>query len=336
MNGAAILVTGGSGFLGTHVCRELAAKGMPVVDFSSHPPAPANQRIIGAFTVTHIDGETRDAAHLQDCLRTLGVSTIVHMAAINGEDAARRNPELAISVNVLGTANVLAAAAATGVKRVVYIGSGTQYGPTNDLRSINEDACSRPEGIYASTKHAAECIAAAAARLSGIEFVSLRVSAPYGPLETIDPSPMHVRFWIDAALCGREIHLDGADHPRDLTYVDDTAAGIVAAALAPRLASPVINIASGVTIRMGSVVSALRQLVNGARISLKPGNLCTDDPRIAASVRGPLAITRARNELGFEPKIGLVEGIARYVAWIRAESRFSKGGSLSNIRAVDH
>lgn len=247
------------------------------------------------------------------------------MAALNGEDAARRDPALAIAVNVVGTATVLSAAAATGIKRVVYIGSGTQYGPSNDLRSINEEACSRPHGLYASTKQAAECIATAAARLSGIEFVSLRVSAPYGPLETINPSPMHVRFWIDAALCGKEIRLDGADHPRDLTYVDDTAAGIVAAALAPRLASSVINIASGEMVRMGTVVSAVQQLVGGARISLGPGHLCSDDPRVAGSIRGPLSIERARNELGFEPKIGLAEGIARYLAWVRAESRFAAG-----------
>jgi UDP-N-acetylglucosamine/UDP-N-acetyl-alpha-D-glucosaminouronate 4-epimerase len=315
-------VTGGSGFLGTHVCRGFAAKGIPVADFSPRPPAAANRRFLGTLAVTHIDGDTRDGDHLQACLHSLGVSTVIHMAAVNGEDAARRDPALAIAVNVLGTATVLSAAAATGVKRVVYIGSGTQYGPSNDLRSINEDTCSRPHGLYASTKQAAECIATAAARLSGIEFVSLRVSAPYGPLETVNPSPMHVRFWIDSALSGKEIRLDGADHPRDLTYVDDTAAGIVAAVLAPRLASSVINIASGETVRMGAVVSAVQQLVNGAHISLGPGHLCSDDPRVAGSIRGPLSIERARNELGFEPKIRLAEGIARYLTWVRAESRF--------------
>ncbi|QGP90991.1 GDP-L-fucose synthase [Neomoorella glycerini] len=314
-----VLVTGGSGFLGTHIVKALAEAGEEVINYSPSgfsEPAMAYLADL-ASRIHYVEGDVLDAGQFGRTLKSYQVECIVHAAAINGEPAARRCPERTLASNVMGTANVLTQAALARVRRVVYLGSGTQYGPRLDLRPLREEEPARPCGIYATTKQMAEMYGIEYANLFEVEFVSLRISAPYGPLEKIKPSPMHVQFWCRAALEGREVNLaSGGDHPRDFTYVSDTARGVAAACRCEKLRYNIYNISSGRSYTLRELVEVVKRLRPGARLRIGEGFLAGDNPSFRTSLRGPLDISRTRNELGFSPEVDLVTGVNEYLEWL--------------------
>ena len=314
-----ILVTGGSGFIGTHILRCLANAGQDVVSFSLEPPSPDVALWLADVSsqIRFVQGDIRDAEKLSGILGSDAYTCIIHCAAVNGEPAARADPKTAVEVNVVGTASVLSAAIGKNIRRVVYLGSGTQYGPRPDLKPVAETAPAQPAGIYATSKQMAEMYGHAFADLTELEFVAVRVSAPYGPFEVIEPSPMHVRYWCDAASEDRPIVLEkGAGHPRDFTFVEDTAAGVVAICLADDVRSPVVNISTGTLYTLQDLVNVMRRLRPNGRWQAGPGFLDDGDPRTATSLRGPLDIRLAREEYGFSPQVDLHDGVGRYLTWL--------------------
>jgi UDP-glucose 4-epimerase len=326
-----IFVTGGSGFIGTHILRHLVNAGQDVVSFSLEPPSPGVALCLADFSsqIRFVQGDIQDSDKLSEIFGSNEFSCIIHCAAVNGEPAARANPKRAVEVNVAGTASVLSAALSKKVRRVIYLGSGTQYGPCPDLKPVAETTPAHPAGIYATSKQMAEMYGHAFADLTGLEFVSVRISAPYGPFEVIEPSPMHVRYWCDAASAGRPIVLErGADHPRDFTFVEDTAAGVIAICLADDVRSPVVNISSGQLYTLQDLVKVMRQLRPNGRWEVGPGLLDDGDPRTASSLRGPLDIQIAREAYDFSPQVDLLDGVSRYLAWLGGDASESAG----NIR----
>lgn len=318
-----VLVTGGSGFVGTHVVRALVEAGAAVVDFSATPPSPTVRRFLGRLdaAVLRIQGDVQDGPALAKVFARHAIGTVVHAGAINGEPNVRAAPERGIRINVAGTATVVARAAAAGVRRVVYIASSSAYGITHgDRTPIPEDTPPSPSGLYPATKIAAELTGAEIARLAGVPFVALRVAAPYGPGEDIVPTPLHVRYWCEAALDGRPVAMEsGGDQVRDFTYAPDTGRAVAIVALARRLRHDLYNVSTGRPTTLGDVVAAVRGAEPGARLSVGPGLLPGHATPGTWSVRGPLDTTRLRRELGFRPRVGLVAGVARYLAWLRRE-----------------
>ena len=315
-----VLVTGGTGFVGLHVLRALAARGERVVSVSTRGALDASGRaLLGdlAERVAFVKAEVTELEALRDTLRDHRVDRIVHGAAITAiGDMERQAPYAAVRVNVGGTATVLEAARLEGVRRVVYLSSATIYGGGDPARPIPEDQPIRPLGIYPITKQAAEALALRYGALFDLDPVVLRISAPYGPLEhpTGGRTLMSTIYgWCRAALAGEPVRLP-TDLERDFTYVADTAEAIVLAAHAARLPERVYNVAFGRNVRFSEALETLRRLAPG--FVVERGNGATD-AFFRDSLRGPLAIERARRDLGWTPRTGLEEGLRAYLDWLR-------------------
>lgn len=314
----AILVTGGTGFVGLHVIAALAQAGEPLVSWSTRGnPAPDAERFLGsaAARVTWVRGDILDLDGLRAAVRTHGVHGIIHGAAVTAiGDSERDKAYQAVRVNVGGTAAALEAGRLEGVSRFLYISSATVYGAGNPGVPLLEETPCAPRGIYAITKHAAEEIVLRYRSLFGLQAAVLRISAPYGPLEQATAgrdllSPLYT--WCHAARCGQRVVIH-KDLERDFTYVRDIANGIRLAWEAPTLQSPVYNLAAGRNVKFSDVLGALAELRPGFTYEITPGG----GGFFEESLRGPLAIGLAAGELGFAPRVGLREGLSEYLAWL--------------------
>ena len=332
----ATLVTGGSGVLGLHVARFLAAAGEMVVAYSTSGAPEHAGLVLGdaAARVTFVKGNILDFDRLQKVADEFGVTGIVHTAALTGEAQARAHSHQVFTVNVAGTSNVLELARAKQMRRVVYIGSASEYGRRADLRPIKEDEAS-PEGMYAETKYLGHRLGQRYRALFGLDVVTARISSCYGPNTRFNPFRKLVGNTLIAHLCravafGEPVALDGGgDYPRDWTYVADTARGVCLAyrAQAPRHAT--YNISSGRSYKLTEVVDALRRAEPGARVTAGPGTW-EDDPFQAANLRGPLDIGRAAADLGYLPQYDLETGLRETVAWWRG-TRAAAGAGVKFV-----
>lgn len=315
-----VLVTGGTGFVGTHLVAQLVELGESVLalsvegeldDVSRDLVGPARDR------VTCVKGDILDLDGLCTVMNQHGVDRVIHGAAVTAiGDLERKTARQAAVVNVGGTATILEAARLTQVERFVQLSSASVYGPTDPDLPVDEDSPLEPLGIYGITKRAGEDLVRRYVELFGIDGIILRLSAPYGPLEKPNPvrtvmSP--VFHWCRAALNGDEVELTD-NLVRDLTYVSDTARCVV---LASRKATPgyrVYNASYGENLRFSDILQSLTRIRPGFRFRVKAtggGASFFKD-----SLRGPLSMKRAREDLGFAPQYDIEHGLGRYLDWL--------------------
>ena len=315
-----VLVTGGTGFVGTHVVAQLAELGQSVLALSAEGELDdASRDFLGPAweRVACVKGDVLDLDALRRAMDRYDVDQVIHGAAITAigdlePEAARQ----AAVVNVGGTATVLEAARLAGVKRFVHLSSASVYGATDPDVPLQEDAALAPRGIYGITKRAAEDVARRYFELFAMKGAILRLSAPYGPLER--PNPLRtvmspVFHWCRAALNGEEVEL-ADDLVRDLTYVSDTARCVVLAFLEPDLKHQVYNASCGENLRFSDILAALARVRPGFRFRLKEGG--TLSAFFRDSLRGPLSMKRARENLGFTPQYDIETGLGRYLEWL--------------------
>lgn len=318
-----VLVTGASGVVGVHAARALAESGERVVAFSTSGRTQVTDSLLApvAAQVTHVIGDVRDREAVSRALRDHAVTAIVHAAGLTGEAQARARTLDVVEVNVMGTANVLEAARQNDVRRIVYLGSSAEYGRRPDLEPIAEDETD-PEGMYAETKHLGYRLARRFRVLFDLEAVTCRVNSVYGPGTRFNQYRGLVGNTLVAHLClaaarGKSVHLGGGgDYPRGWTHAADVAEGIRRIIAHPEPPRDVYNLASGRVYTVREVVDALLFVEPNARITVGDG-AWEEDPFQAANLRGPLDISRAREDLGFEPAVSLEEGLAAYVDWWR-------------------
>ena len=315
-----ILVTGGTGFVGIHVVARLAELGEPVVALSAEGEldgpsrdflGPARER------VACVRGDVLDLDTLRAVMDRHGVDRVIHGAAVTAigdlePEAARQ----AAVVNVGGAATVLEAARLAAVRRFVHLSSASVYGATDPDLPLEEDAALAPRGIYGITKRAGEEVVRRYFELFGMEGAIVRLSAPYGPLER--PNPLRtvmspVFRWCRAALKGEEVEL-ADDLARDLTYVSDTARCVVLAFLKTDLKHQVYNASCGENLRFSDILAALARIRPGFRFRLKEGGNLS--PFFRDSLRGPLSMKRAKEDLGFVPQYDIESGLSRYLEWL--------------------
>lgn len=186
----ATLVTGGTGFVGANIVRELAARGHDVVSFD----IMADDALVHAFIgdlrsrVTFVTGDILDIQALETLGRDHSFEKIVHAAVftVNRTSLETARSKDILDINLSGTGNLLEFARVGGVQRFVYVSSGAAYGLTRDPdQTYNEDDPARPDNLYGITKYASECLARRYGELHGFSTVSLRVSTPYGPMERV-------------------------------------------------------------------------------------------------------------------------------------------------------
>ena len=309
--------------LGLHVVRALGARGKNVLAYSASGAPPCADAVLGSLAprVTFVQGNILDLDHLHRTAERFGVVGVVHTAAMTPEAYARAHPHETFSVNVGGTANVLEVARLTNMRRVIYIGSASEYGRRPDLRPIGEDEIN-VEGLYAETKHQGHRLGQRYREIFGVDVLSVRVSSVYGPNTRFSEFRGLVGNTLIAHLCravafGEAVTLDGGgDYPRDWTYVGDAARGIFLAydANAPR--HTVYNIASGRHHTVAEVIDAIRRIEPHAKLRAESGRW-DDDPLQARNLRGPLDISRACHDLGYAPSYALEDGLREYIKWWR-------------------
>jgi nucleoside-diphosphate-sugar epimerase len=308
------LVTGGAGFIGSHLAEALLKRGDAVVvvdNLSSGKQENLDhlKSLGGRFRV--LIGDVSDPGVARESVK--GVNAVYHQAAQGSVPKSVEDPRSAHVANVNGTVEMLIAAKDAGIRRFVVAASSSAYGETPELPK-RESIVPSPLSPYAVTKLAQEQYAQAFAASYGMETVSLRYFNVYGPKQ--DPSSQYAAVipkFFDSFLKGEAPPVFGdGEQTRDFTYVGDVVAANLAAADMKGAAGQVFNIAGGKRISVNELARIIAKLVGS---DLKPRYL----PPRAGDIRDSLAdISLARKHLGFEPRVELEEGLRRCYEWYRS------------------
>jgi UDP-N-acetylglucosamine/UDP-N-acetyl-alpha-D-glucosaminouronate 4-epimerase len=306
---ATYLVTGGAGFIGSHLVEELVRRGerVRVVDNLS---TGKRHNIAPLPSVEFVEG---DLADLEVARRTVaGIDYVLHQAAIPSVPRSVQDPITSNRANIDGSLNILVAARDAGVKRLVYAGSSSAYGDIPTLPKI-ETMPTAPLSPYALQKLVAEQYCQMFTRLYGLETVTIRYFNVFGPRQ--DPSSPYsgvISLFISALCEGRQptIYGDG-EHTRDFTYVANVVDGVLRACSAPGASGEVINVATGGRISLNTLFKTICDLV---KASVEP---IYAPPRPGDVKDSQADISKARRVLGYEPIVSFEEGLARTVAWYR-------------------
>jgi nucleoside-diphosphate-sugar epimerase len=297
------LVTGGAGFIGSHIVDLLMKLGHEVTvldDFSSGRRENLS-RHLGDPRFRLVRGDVRDPAAVRSCVE--GADWVIHEAAMVSVQRSMEDPELTMDVNVAGTRTVLEECAAAGVRRFVFASSCAVYGSPEKI-PVGEDARPDPLSPYARSKLEAEGICMEFHRDEGVPVVCLRYFNVYGPRQAGgDYAGVIVRF-IERLRSGLppQIYGDG-NQTRDFVHVSDVARATVLALEREEAVGSVINVGTG---RETSVNELCEMLMRISGTLLRPERL---PPRPGEVRRSCADISRARRILGFEPRVGIEDGV---------------------------
>jgi nucleoside-diphosphate-sugar epimerase len=307
---ASYLVTGGAGFIGSHLAEELLRRGhrVRVVD-SLITGKRANLAAIPA--AEFVEGDLADADVAAKA--TAGMDYVLHQAAIPSVPRSVDDPATTNRANITATLNILVAARAAGVKRLVYAGSSAAYGDTPTLPK-HEEMPTRPLSPYALQKLVGEQYCQMFTQLYRFPTVTTRYFNVFGPRQ--DPGSPYsgvISLFATAVLAGQTpiIHGDG-EQTRDFTYIANVVDGVLRACEAPNVAGEVINVATGQRTSLNELLRVLNRLVN---VNVRP----TYKETRAGDVRDSQAdISKAKALLGYEPTVSLEDGLRHTLEWCRA------------------
>lgn len=313
-----VLITG-SGLVGSQIARLLVEAGDAPVLFDRAPERDALSHIVDPGRLSLVQGDVLNQLDLVRVLQAERITHIIHTAANPLLTVgAQRHPASAIEVNIMGTVNILEAARAFGVERVVFTSSAVlaHYLEGGEDRGDRrkEEAYPRPSTFYAVSKQAAENLGLGYARWFGLDFVAVRYAAVVGPWRGRGggggPSQTF-RELVERSLAGQVVGL--RRRRMEWLYSKDAAAAAVLALRAKDLASRVFNVGSGQVVAAEDVAAAVTRAIPGARIRLDP----PDPAAPLADTEHPLDLSRARAELGYAPRYDLEAAVADYVGWYR-------------------
>jgi len=306
-----VLVTGGAGFIGSHLVEALANARERVVVFDNFTTG-SRDNLAASMRVDIIEGDVRDLDSLRRA--TEGVGVVFHLAAVSAVAPSVKDPLTSNAVNVTGTLDVLIAARDAGVRRVVFASSAAVYG-SNPWVPKTETHLPEPLSPYAATKLAGEVYCRVFSRIYGLETVTLRLFNVYGPRQNpaSEDSGVVTRFLARLAT-GQPPIIDGdGEQSRDLVYVGDVVGAFLRSREAPAANGEVLNIGSGRSTTINELAETLAGIAAPDRI-LHP----IHRPERAGDVHHSCAdITKARQVLEYAPAVELADGLARTHAWWR-------------------
>ncbi|MCZ6598812.1 MAG: SDR family oxidoreductase [Planctomycetota bacterium] len=311
------LVTGGAGFIGSHIATALTERGdrVRVLDnlTTGRVENLAHLEVGGLGSgapVELLEGDIRDPEAARAGCR--GAAGVFHEAAMVSVPRSVEEPELSYDVNAIGTLRVLEAARAEGIERVVYAASSSAYGDSPTLPK-HEDMPSVPRSPYAAAKLAGEHILAVWGRVYGMRTVSLRYFNIFGPRQADDsPYTGVIAIFSRALLLGGEAKIFGdGEQSRDFTFVENAVQANLLAMEADVEPGEVLNVGAGEQVSITALFERMRELCGS---SLE----ASYEPPRAGDVRDSLAsLDKSRRLLGYEPRVGWGEGLERTVAWYR-------------------
>ncbi len=317
-----ILVTGGAGFIGSHVVERLLKLGRSVICLDNFDPFYDPQikrrnlewaRPHPAFTL--MEGDIRDQGLLKDLFARHEIHQVFHAAAKAGVRPSLQDPFIYEEVNVRGTINLLACAVQKGVKNFVFASSSSVYGANTKVPFSEQDAVDQPISPYAATKKSCELLCYTYHHLYGLPVTCLRFFTVYGPRQRPE---MAIHKFTRLMSEGEAIPVygDGTSR-RDYTYIDDAVEAVLKA-LEKELAFEVINIGEAKTVSLLELVALLEERLGKKahleRLALQPG----DVPETWADLK------KARRLLDYVPRTAIRIGIQKFVEWYNSKERRGK------------
>jgi len=334
-----ILVTGGSGFIGTYVIKHLIEAGYGIVSFDLYKPEPS---IPSGWLVKEIEdqftfvrGDITDFYGLMRAAKEYNIGGIVHTGALTDVELLKDSPTLSLRINTGGTVNVLEAARILKMTKVIMISSiavyaPKQYEPMDEEHPVHLPSQGPALSSYSSSKLAAEAFGLHYWAELGVPFMAIRCSGVYGFGMKY---PMYIKTMLENALEKKPTVFEtGGDASRDFVYVKDVAVAVKLALQSreDRLHNRIFNIAYGGPLTTGlQLAEAVKEILPGPEIRIGRG-LSEFEAKIERS-RGKLSIQKARDELGYEPRFDLRGGIREYIDLYRAYQRDQEGTIVKKI-----
>ena len=310
-----ILVTGGAGFIGSHLCEFWLRRGHQIAIIDNLDPFydPALKRAnleeirsAGCFEFSETD--LRDASRLRQVVTEFRPEAVAHLAARAGVRPSLLEPELYVATNVLGTVNLFEACHAAGVRRFIFGSSSSVYGRYNRLPFSEDDPIAKPLSVYAATKAAGEALAFAYWHLHQTSVVVLRIFTVFGPRQRPD---LAIRKFASLIEEGKELPIFGdGSIQRDYTYVDDVVAAFDRALEVP-CGFEIFNLGNSRTIRLDYMVETLEKALGKKALRRH----CPPQPGDMDITYADL--TKSRKVLGYNPQVPFEEGVQRFVQWFR-------------------
>jgi UDP-glucuronate 4-epimerase len=307
-----VLVTGGAGFIGSHVCAQLAIEGYEVSaldDFNDYYDPQIKRANIAALGTGLVlrEGDIRNARFVQDVMSEGKFESIIHLAARAGVRPSLIDPMLYIETNIVGTQNLLDAAHKNGVSKFVFASSSSVYGLAKVVPFSEELPLPQTLSPYAATKIAGEQLCGNYAHLYGMPVVCLRFFTVYGPGQRPD---LAIHKFTDAIHHGRSIpqYGDGSTR-RDYTYIDDIVQGVLGALRYKGPAFDIFNLGENQTTTLSELIAEIERALGKKALIERLPEQQGDMPLTSAD------ISKARQLLGYNPTTKIHEGIPKFVEW---------------------
>ena len=314
-----ILVTGAAGFIGSHVAQQLLARGDEVVAIDNFAPNYSRARkeanlaeYVRQPSCTFVEADIRNAERLYDLFTTHQFDRVIHLAAMGNVRYSIEHAQEYAAVNITGTVNLLEAARLSGVRYFIYASTSSVYGRADVIPFVETAAAVRPLAPYPATKIADEVLAHSYYVAFGMKCAGLRFFNVYGPRGRPDMMPYVFTEKISA---GQPIRVFDRGRPqRDWTYIDDIAAGVLAA-IDAGFDYEIINLGRGQPIVLSRFIEIIEQLV-GRQAIIEHAPLPPTEPAITYA-----NVDKAARLLNYQPQTSIEEGLARFYEWYRRVSR---------------
>ena len=312
------LVTGGAGFIGSHVCEELLRQGHAVWAFDNlHPfyPTAAKERNLAEIKAaggdfTFVLGELAEPTALRNLFRNVKFDQVIHLAALAGVRPSLMEPESFQQINVEGTVNLLEAAHHSGITKVTIASTSSVYGVNKKVPFSEDDPTQRLISPYAASKLACEALGHVYHHVYGMDIAMLRFFTVYGPRQRPD---LAIHKFARLIEDGKPVPVFGdGSTARDYTYVSDTVAGVIACTNR-QFGYEIFNLGGSNTVTLARLIEVLEQTLGKKAIIDRHPQQPGDVPLTYAD------ITKSRKHLGYDPKVGFEEGIRLFVDWFRKQ-----------------
>ena len=312
-----IIVTGGAGFIGSHLSRKLIEEKHELLIIDSFHPYYSPERKKRQLSFVREMGSFRfaqkdlllDEEELQEVFHEFKGDCVVHLAAIPGVSHSLNAPHEYVDYDIKATINTLRMAGESGVRKFVFASSSSVYGNTDHKPSREEDATGAVVSPYAAAKYSAESFCKAYASIYGMELTILRFFTVYGPWGRPD---MAIYSFIKKLMNGQELPIFGLENTRDYTYIDDIVDGTYKAIRSEEAGT--FNLGNGSPVSMATLISELKSHFPSLKLNVK-------DRRLGDVTSTCADFSKANEALGFSPVVSFEEGIRRTVQWMREHEK---------------